>query len=252
MWTPLFSFFKREKTFVRVDCCDHDNIIGLDDTARFSNVVMSPERAALLAAAGSAKDLHDDPCFFEGVDASFAKYVTIVKHVLQVPMAAVVLCGDVHLHDARVRRLSGATVHHQASSPRLFVPAAVERFYVTLPDDQDDVAVINNCRDDKRANRSSVVVGPPYVKFYAGVALFVSGVKVGALIVADRATRSDFSVENKHALLGLGAAAAAMMQERVAATAASNNDAGNEKRTWRAPSVAPSSRLTMCPFPQRT
>jgi PAS domain S-box-containing protein len=60
------------------------------------------------------------------------------------------------------------------------------------------------------------VVGPPNLRFYAGVPLRVAGVRVGTLVVVDDTPRPDFSAADSRTLAQLGAIASAMLSRRCA------------------------------------
>ena len=85
--------------------------------------------------------------------------------------------------------------------------------YTILPESMD-VFVVSDALEDERFKNSSLVVGPPYIRFYAGAALMVAGVKVGSLCLIDTKPRHDFSTVQRMNLLDLGAAVANLIKER--------------------------------------
>lgn len=111
------------------------------------------------------------------VEEPFEKIVTLVRTVLAVPMATVTLV-DRDRQWFKARR--GVD---QSETPR-----AVS--FCTHTIQQRDPLVIENVLDDPRFTDSPLVVGPPYVRSYAGVPLRTpDGYNIGALCAMDTRAR---------------------------------------------------------------
>lgn len=54
----------------------------------------------------------------------------------------------------------------------------------------------------------------PYIRFYAGAALIVAGVRVGSLCIIDTVPRDDFTLDDKTTLLDLGYSVAGLIKEK--------------------------------------
>ena len=70
---------------------------------------------------------------------------------------------------------------------------------------ENDILVIEDTKKDKRFSDNPMVIGKPYLRFYAGVPLMsVDGQRVGVLCIKDTKPRT-FSKEDREALKQLGA-----------------------------------------------
>lgn len=74
--------------------------------------------------------------------------------------------------------------------------------YVVLPE-TSDVFIVNDALTDPRFMFNPLVTGPPFIRFYAGAALYVNGYKIGSLCVIDSKPR-DFSLHDSMTLLDIG------------------------------------------------
>ena len=74
--------------------------------------------------------------------------------------------------------------------------------------------VVPNALTDPRFCNNPLVTGPPDIRFYAGAALIVSGVKIGSLCIIDRVPHEDFGLEDRTNLLDLGEAVATLIRIR--------------------------------------
>ncbi|WP_164521355.1 MULTISPECIES: EAL domain-containing protein [Sphingomonas] len=80
--------------------------------------------------------------------------------------------------------------------------------------ESDDLLVVLDAKLDPRFTDNPLVVGPPYVRFYAGAPLRApSGHIVGTLCVIDQRPRGGFSARDRQALRALGLRAAERMEE---------------------------------------
>lgn len=88
------------------------------------------------------------------------------------------------------------------------------RFYAIFPEG-DEVCVIEDCSKDEQVASSPYVTGSPYVRFYAGAALLVNGVKVGSLCILDPEPRdASFTDNDRTILLDLANAVAMIIREK--------------------------------------
>ena len=85
--------------------------------------------------------------------------------------------------------------------------------YTVLPE-FCDVFVVPDAQEDARFSSTNLVLGPPFIRFYAGASLLVAGVKVGSLCIIDTKPRHDFSIDQRLNLLDLGEAVANLLRER--------------------------------------
>jgi diguanylate cyclase (GGDEF)-like protein/PAS domain S-box-containing protein len=80
--------------------------------------------------------------------------------------------------------------------------------------DSDDLLVVPDARLDPRFSGNPLVVGPPHVRFYAGVPLrSPEGYVVGTLCVIDHRPRNGMSARDRQALRALGAQAAQRLED---------------------------------------
>ncbi len=77
---------------------------------------------------------------------------------------------------------------------------------------QDEILLVPDALEDPRFATNPLVLGPPFIRFYAGHPLVAaSGEKLGTLCVIDRVPRRDFSDEDRRNLSDL----AALVMDRV-------------------------------------
>ena len=111
------------------------------------------------------------------VEEPFEKIVTLVRTVLAVPIATVTLV------DRDRQWFKARRGMEQSETPR-----AVS--FCTHTIQQRDPLIIENALDDPRFAESPLVVGPPYVRSYAGIPLRTpEGYNVGALCAMDTRPR---------------------------------------------------------------
>lgn len=75
--------------------------------------------------------------------------------------------------------------------------------YTVMPENPE-VFVVVDAQLDHRFCGNPLVTGEPRIRFYAGAALVVGGVRVGSLCIIDRIPRPDFGMEDQMNLLDLG------------------------------------------------
>ena len=75
--------------------------------------------------------------------------------------------------------------------------------YTILPE-SPEVLVIEDLSVDPRSRDNVYVTGPAKLRFYAGAALTVAGVRVGTLCIQDTVPRHEFDIEQRRNLLDLG------------------------------------------------
>mmetsp|Transcript_22736 Transcript_22736/g.32653 ORF Transcript_22736/g.32653 Transcript_22736/m.32653 type:complete len:411 (+) Transcript_22736:270-1502(+) len=84
----------------------------------------------------------------------------------------------------------------------------------TILEESSDVMVVLDAKEDSRFSNTSLVVGPPYIRFYAGAALYVNKVKVGTLAIIDSVPRTDFNENLRQNLIELGSLVAYKIEMR--------------------------------------
>ena len=87
-----------------------------------------------------------------------------------------------------------------------------------------EVLVVPDATKDPRFSRNPLVIGPPYIRFYAGAALIVGGVRIGSLCILDTVPRDDFDIKCKMNLLDLGEAVSAVIREKREQTIRADNE----------------------------
>ena len=152
-----------------------------------------------------------------GSDHTFQSFCTVAQKVFNVPLACV--C---HVQTGPG---AGTTVSRgtMASKGGIINRAKFDgmqrdvnsRFYAIFPEG-NEVCVIEDCSKDDQVSGSSYVTGTPYVRFYAGAALLVNGVKVGALCIMDPEPRdgASFTDNDRTILLDLANAVSMIIQEK--------------------------------------
>mmetsp|Transcript_10884 Transcript_10884/g.9792 ORF Transcript_10884/g.9792 Transcript_10884/m.9792 type:complete len:1238 (+) Transcript_10884:56-3769(+) len=85
--------------------------------------------------------------------------------------------------------------------------------FTILPENAD-VFVIEDTFKDHTYKSICLTRGPPYIRFYAGAALIVEGVKIGSLCICDYRPRPDFNLQSRMNLMDFGAAISALIRER--------------------------------------
>ena len=85
--------------------------------------------------------------------------------------------------------------------------------YTVLPE-SPEVFVVPNALKDDRFKNNDLVTGHPHIRFYAGAAIVVAGVKVGSLCVIDTVPHEDFSLDDKTTLMDIGYSVATLIQYR--------------------------------------
>lgn len=64
--------------------------------------------------------------------------------------------------------------------------------------------VIEDLSIDPRSRDNPLVTGPAHLRFYAGAALIVAGVRLGSLCIFDTVPHIGFDIENTRNLLDFG------------------------------------------------
>lgn len=79
----------------------------------------------------------------------------------------------------------------------------------------DDLFIVEDSHDDPRFAEKALVVGPPYIRFYAGAPLLVSGARVGTLCIIDQKPRNDFDQDAQSRLRYFGDIVQDQLQTRL-------------------------------------
>jgi hypothetical protein len=86
--------------------------------------------------------------------------------------------------------------------------------YVVLRE-SPDVLVVCDATEDPRFQNNPLVTGNPFIRFYAGAAIYFEEQKLGTLCVIDTVPRHDFSLTDKMNLLDLAAAISTNIRDKV-------------------------------------
>jgi len=102
--------------------------------------------------------------------------------------------------------------------------------------ESDDLLVVPDARLDPRFAGNPLVIGPPYVRFYAGAPLrSPAGHVVGTLCVIDHRPRNGMSARDRQALRALGAQAAQRLEDLRLAHARTLGNDGFRRAAARSP-----------------
>lgn len=85
--------------------------------------------------------------------------------------------------------------------------------YTVLPY-SPEVFVVQNALKDDRFKNNELVTSHPHIRFYAGAALIVAGIRVGSLCIIDTVPREDFTLDDKATLLDLGHSVSSLIREK--------------------------------------
>ena len=85
--------------------------------------------------------------------------------------------------------------------------------YVVL-EDTPDAMVVLDAKKDPRFQSNPLVTGPPFIRFYAGAALYVDEVKLGSFCIMDSSPRESFDLKQQMSLIDMGAMVAHVISQR--------------------------------------
>ena len=74
--------------------------------------------------------------------------------------------------------------------------------------------VVLDATKDPRFDSNPLVLGPPFIRFYAGAALYVDEVKIGSFCIIDSKPKEDFDLNQKMNLMDIGSIVASMIASR--------------------------------------
>ncbi len=131
-------------------------------------------------------------------DAYLAALAKVIARSFRVPMAAVTLIGS----DVQV--LVGEFGFPTATTARSCSFCA---HLLCLP----SLLLVDDARLDERFCRNPLVLGPPFIRFYAGTPIHLRGIAVGALCLMDRRPARPFEANDQRLLSG----AAMAVEERL-------------------------------------
>ena len=134
-------------------------------------------------------------------DVSFDRFTALSQRIFNVPIALVSLV-DVN------RQWFKSSIGLDASETH-----RNDAFcsYTVLPD-SPEVLVVADALKDSRFATNPLVTGSPFIRFYAGAALIVAGVRVGSLCIIDRVPHEEFDIKDRMNLLDLGEAISILMR----------------------------------------
>jgi hypothetical protein len=136
-------------------------------------------------------------------DESYDCYVSLCARFYKVPIVLITLL-DVN------RQCFKARISVDASE----TPRDIAFCAYTILEETPRVMVIPDALLDPRFCNNPLVVGPPYVRFYAGASIIVDGLKVATLCLLDVIPRDDFSSSDQQILTDLADTISDMMTIR--------------------------------------
>ena len=84
----------------------------------------------------------------------------------------------------------------------------------TILEETPNVMVVLDALKDSRFKANPLVIGPPYIRFYAGAAVIVNGFKIGAFCLIDDVPWNDFNAEQRQTLMDIGSIVSHMIELR--------------------------------------
>lgn len=145
-------------------------------------------------AASSETQRVEDLISLRGLIASsdirFDRYTEIATTALEIPMAALVLVEEDHLHFKSVRGVSPAdTARHESFAEHVL--------------EEPEILIVTDARLDSRFAKHPLVKNAPHIRFYAGAVIRgPSGAPLGAICVMDTVSR-DLPEKQRGVLLQL-------------------------------------------------
>eukprot|EP00602_Paraphysomonas_sp_CaronLab_P001251 CAMPEP_0185021098 /NCGR_PEP_ID=MMETSP1103-20130426/3754_1 /TAXON_ID=36769 /ORGANISM="Paraphysomonas bandaiensis, Strain Caron Lab Isolate" /LENGTH=647 /DNA_ID=CAMNT_0027552401 /DNA_START=117 /DNA_END=2057 /DNA_ORIENTATION=- len=128
----------------------------------------------------------------EDSDPEFNRYTAMGRRLFEVPICLVSLVDLERQWFKSHDGLSASETHRNHAFCT----------YVCLPQ-SSDVFVVLDSHEDETFKNNVLVTGPPYVRFYAGAALLVGGVKIGSICIIDTKPWSEFTLAQKQDLQDL-------------------------------------------------
>lgn len=136
-------------------------------------------------------------------EESYDRYTSLVKRYFHTPIALISLV-DISRQWFKSKVGLDATQTH-----RDYAFCA----YAVL-EDAPDVFIVPNALEDDRFRENPLVTGHPNIRFYAGTAIKVQGVKLGTLCIIDTNPRHDFGLEQQQILIDIAALVSNLIEER--------------------------------------
>lgn len=84
----------------------------------------------------------------------------------------------------------------------------------TILEQTPNVMVVPDSVEDERFKNNELVLGPPYIRFYAGAAIIVNGVKLGSFCILDSVPHHDFDASKQSSLFSIADIVARRLNER--------------------------------------
>ncbi len=84
----------------------------------------------------------------------------------------------------------------------------------TILEETPSVMVVPDSLEDERFKVNELVLGPPFIRFYAGAAIIVNGVKLGSFCILDSVPHHDFDASKQSSLFSIADIVARRLNER--------------------------------------
>lgn len=84
----------------------------------------------------------------------------------------------------------------------------------TILEQSPRIMVVEDAAQDSRFKDSPIVLGPPYIRFYAGASLMLENIKVGTICIMDTKPRTDFLMTDRTTLLEIAEMVTLLLIER--------------------------------------
>jgi len=84
----------------------------------------------------------------------------------------------------------------------------------TILEQTPNVMVVPDSVEDDRFKDNDLVLGPPFIRFYAGAAIIVNGVKLGSFCILDSVPHHDFDASKQTTLFSIADIVARRLNER--------------------------------------
>lgn len=193
----LLSSLRRDQSMGRVRSFSND--VSEDDKKKLMNLTVplphrENERLMLLREC----QILDSPA-----EESYDRFTFMSARIFKVPISVISLVDvDRQWFKARVG-LSVSETHRDLAFCSHCILEKTER-----------ILLVNDALQDPRFAQNPLVIGYPFIRFYAGASLLVDGIKVGTLCIIDTVPWHTFTIQQQKILIDLADTLSEMMTTR--------------------------------------